>query len=696
MTVGNPFFSIIIPIYNAQDYLRKCLESLLSQKYQDYELICVDDGSTDNSIYIIKEYATKTDKIKILEQNDNAGTARNLGMNFAAGQYLLFLDSDDFFDCTLLEKIHNRIVECEPDIVLFDGKSYDQKTGKFSSKIRFLNLKLVPKKLVFSASDIPRDIFQITNPAPWTKCFKKEFIKNLNIEFQSLPNSNDLFFDYAALSSAERITCIDDSLVFYRTNIGSSIQDKKKKSPLCFLNALQELQNFLIKRQSFSTFRLSFDHEVLSQIRFNLETNALQTVKRIILCSILNEYSFALDALDASIDNFRDDLTLSHANFIRVALKQLNLEYKIENVSVNAKMIKNSDVKDDPTLSVVIVVYNCANSAKETIDSILNQTYSSFELICIDDGSTDNSLEILLGLSSRDSRLAVFHQEKSGTAVALNNGKATARGKYILFANCSATYKNNAFESLINLANLDSLDLLLFNSRSCSDSEYLENDDMSDRDRFLNFFANQYSMSGISTLVNLYGSFKSIPSQFSYLMSSSISNSALFVPEIAHEHLPFSFELMTKAQRVGYLNASILTKVSNYQNITSENFYNCYSYFICFRKMLLVLQNSDINNDELKQIAFNIVYEVIDNAQKIYYRLPPSEKAGIQALSSDEAPQFQHLIVDPSKIMSEIKSLKRKIRQKNKRINELKSTNATHSTVINKILNRLKKKLVKA
>ena len=117
--------SIIIPVYNAEKYLGKCLESLLSQTLQEMEIICVDDGSSDSSPEILKRFQERDGRVRILTQeNQYAGAARNNGMKEAQGEYLLFLDADDFFENTLLEKVYNQGKKMEADIVLFGAKQY--------------------------------------------------------------------------------------------------------------------------------------------------------------------------------------------------------------------------------------------------------------------------------------------------------------------------------------------------------------------------------------------------------------------------------------------------------------------------------------------------------------------------------------------------------------------------------------------
>ena len=104
--------SVILPVYNASDYLHQCMDSIVGQTLKDIEIICVDDGSTDNSLDILKEYEQKDKRVKVIQQkNAGAGAARNNGLSIATGEYLSFLDSDDFFEPDMLEKAYEKAKE---------------------------------------------------------------------------------------------------------------------------------------------------------------------------------------------------------------------------------------------------------------------------------------------------------------------------------------------------------------------------------------------------------------------------------------------------------------------------------------------------------------------------------------------------------------------------------------------------------
>ena len=111
--------SVIIPVYNVEPYLKQCMDSVVGQTLKDIEIICVDDGSTDGSLDILREYAAEDNRIQIIEQkNAGAGAARNNGMRHATGKYLSFLDSDDFFEPRMLEKAYDLAEKDQADLSL--------------------------------------------------------------------------------------------------------------------------------------------------------------------------------------------------------------------------------------------------------------------------------------------------------------------------------------------------------------------------------------------------------------------------------------------------------------------------------------------------------------------------------------------------------------------------------------------------
>ena len=117
--MSNPTVSVIIPVYNAQEGIKQCLDSLLNQSFTDFEIILLNDGSTDNSLEVIKKYAADNDFIRVIDkENEGVAKTRNKGIQLANGKYIVFIDNDDFVDSDYLERFYNEIDQEQLDIVL--------------------------------------------------------------------------------------------------------------------------------------------------------------------------------------------------------------------------------------------------------------------------------------------------------------------------------------------------------------------------------------------------------------------------------------------------------------------------------------------------------------------------------------------------------------------------------------------------
>ena len=149
--MNQPKVSVIIPVYNTEKYLRECLDSVVNQTLRDIEIICVDDGSTDASPEILRKYAEKDSRVQVFTQEkSNAGAARNVGLSKAAGEYLAFLDSDDYYELSMLEHMLACAQERAADVVVCRYHTCCENTGKTSHSCWGVKMDRLPAKKVFS------------------------------------------------------------------------------------------------------------------------------------------------------------------------------------------------------------------------------------------------------------------------------------------------------------------------------------------------------------------------------------------------------------------------------------------------------------------------------------------------------------------------------------------------------------------
>ena len=251
--------SVIIPVYNAEKYIRECLESLLRQTYPDFEIICVDDGSQDGSPEILRMYEERDSRISVLaQQNQYAGVARNAGMERAKGKYLLFLDADDFFCEDMLEEVVREAEENRTEILVFDAYRYDdirQETLLESWGALHTEQFGTGVKSAVQLSDV---LYSFGMPTPWNKLFLREYIEKNALRFQEIKRANDVYFVYAALSCADRIGILNRKLVYYRIHNSQSLQGSAEDTPEAFAQALYAVHDFLISKNLWEIFKNCF------------------------------------------------------------------------------------------------------------------------------------------------------------------------------------------------------------------------------------------------------------------------------------------------------------------------------------------------------------------------------------------------------------------------------------------------------
>ena len=210
--------SVVMPIYNAAEYLVEAIDCVLQQTMKEIELICVDDGSTDGSFDLIKKKQEEDKRVRIITEN-NAGPsiARNKGLVRARGRYVIFLDADDFFEPTLLERLYNLAERKRLDIAVATYDLYNNSTGKHSPMIGSEHGDLLDGGRIISAREYPDKIFQTVTGYVWNKLFRKSFLTEKNITFHpDLYVFEDMFFVCATMALADRIGRDSKVLVHHR------------------------------------------------------------------------------------------------------------------------------------------------------------------------------------------------------------------------------------------------------------------------------------------------------------------------------------------------------------------------------------------------------------------------------------------------------------------------------------------------
>ena len=237
-----PKLSIIIPVYNIEEYISNCLNSILSQPFRDFEVICVNDGSTDNSLLELQKYRNDERVIIIDKKNEGSGVARNSALAIARGEYVFFVDGDDWIEENSLQKMVDEADRLKTDILVFGGLSYYEDKGQNGG----YSANKLPKKYlnkVFNAKDIRKDIFKFPSTA-WTKLYRREFLQKNDIKFQEIKVGQDQLPFFHSMILAERIAILPKNLYCYRKNRKGAVTAVKKKknfSPIYVFYGIEEM-----------------------------------------------------------------------------------------------------------------------------------------------------------------------------------------------------------------------------------------------------------------------------------------------------------------------------------------------------------------------------------------------------------------------------------------------------------------------
>lgn len=221
--------SVIVPVYNTEKYLRRCLDSLVNQTLEDVEIIIINDCSPDNSKKIIEEYYKKyKSKIKVFENKENKriGYNRNLGIEKATGEYISFIDSDDWVKENILEKMYNKAKKDKLDLVICNyTKMLEEKDGSVKE---IPNDYKIPEYENTTLEKTP-ELLMTVNMSPWNKLYKKSLLEDNNIVFAEKSKYEDMIVVIKSLAKAKKIGFIKDELNYYlvRSKSETTCMDEK-------------------------------------------------------------------------------------------------------------------------------------------------------------------------------------------------------------------------------------------------------------------------------------------------------------------------------------------------------------------------------------------------------------------------------------------------------------------------------------
>lgn len=239
--------SVLVPICNVEKFLGKCLRSLVNQTLQDIEIICINDGSKDNSLAIIQEFASKDERIVVIDKpNSGYGDSMNKGFEIARGKYIGIVESDDFAETNMFENLYCLAEKYDADVVKSNFNFYWENPHK----VVLCNNVCVTKEEI--NTEVCRDNLFWSMPAIWSALYKKSFLIEKSIKFLPTPGASyqDTSFNFKVACTAQKIVLIPDAYLYYRQdNSNSSVKSASMEKVYCLHKEWDEAKQYLTKGQ---------------------------------------------------------------------------------------------------------------------------------------------------------------------------------------------------------------------------------------------------------------------------------------------------------------------------------------------------------------------------------------------------------------------------------------------------------------
>ena len=237
-SVLTPKVSVLVPCYNVEAYLNECVDSILNQSFADFEVICLNDGSTDTTLDILREYERLDARVTVVDKsNSGYGATMNIGLDMAVGKYIAIVESDDFIESNMFELLYNEAEECRLDVA---RSKYFMHIGA--------KVKVFDEVCDVLYDEVYRPIDNLNvflqSPSIWCSLYRREFLKESNIRFLETPGASfqDTSFAFKVYATAERFKMIPTPLLHYRINDNSSVKSSAKI--FCICDEYEEMYRF--------------------------------------------------------------------------------------------------------------------------------------------------------------------------------------------------------------------------------------------------------------------------------------------------------------------------------------------------------------------------------------------------------------------------------------------------------------------
>ncbi|MBR2742800.1 MAG: glycosyltransferase [Clostridia bacterium] len=476
-----PKITAVIPVYNAKEYIAETLRSVSAQTHLNSEFIFIDRLSSDGSYELLKEFAKTERRAKVLKQRARLPhDDKNTGLERASGDYIIFLEAGDMFSPHLLSEAAARAEDTDADVVVFAAERFDAAKDETTPMPEVCDTRRCPKDApVFSKKS--GDIFNFTRPVLYNKLFKREFLQSHGLSFPAHLNDADAVFTYTALALAESIAPLDRVLLSHTGQGEKKADERYAADPTSSVLTVSELKKSLANHGVYAEAEAPFLRFALPHLMRSLESardfEGFKTAYTALKQFGMKELGFLEKPSD-----FYPEESRKYYNKAEALLRYSEYDYikafGLERLISHRLILPPEYAKESapqPRVTVVVPVYNTEKYLAECLDSILASTMRDFELICLNDGSTDRSLEIMKEYQKKDGRIIIFDApENHGLAATRNVAFDHARGEYICCVDSDDLITPDHLEKTYEYAKRYDLDMLFFDAVPFYENEEME------------------------------------------------------------------------------------------------------------------------------------------------------------------------------------------------------------------------------
>lgn len=611
--------SIIIPIYNMEKYLAECLETVINQTLKEIEIICVNDGSQDDSLAIIKKYIEMDNRIVLIDQeNLGVATARNNAMNIAKGEFICFMDPDDWYpESDILETLYFTAKEHNVNIC---GGSFSE---YYPNGDVITDFKGEKSKYKFE-----KDMLMFYNQYQFEFgyhrfVYKTEFLRKYNIEFPLYARFQDPPFFINAMVHAKKFFSISKITYAYRVGNFKTIQWTERKASdllkglidnlrLSNEYGLNELHRLTAKRLA-----VNYKDIFINVIHELTDTKSFLSLIR----NAENSANYEVLKKDGIGEKYREFLKTLYYLLWTSETKEANINEKNDLIR-EPEVIKEPDIVK---VSIIVPFYNDEKYVSDCLESLRDQTMKELQIICVNDGSQDNSRNIVEEFSKYDERIEIVDKENGGLSSARNAGISRAKGKYLMFLDSDDYLDLDSIRYLYTVAESEDTDIVDFDAVSFFETREDEEKNRNYKSFYVRKCNNNEVRLGEEYFIECIQNNDFKPPAWLHFMKTSFlrDNQITFYDGILHEDNLFSMQSLLLASRVKYVNKKYYYRRIHEDSIMTRKITmkNVYGYFVTIYAMLDFAENYNFKLADTKSALskeLSLIYKnIIDKMCKI-------------------------------------------------------------------------------